>query len=817
MGFWPFGGAKKQKAADPAKHARDESLQSAPSEDMGRLEKAGTDLSGNTKGSTKQDETSKTRRLSKNRISSQQSAQRSQTAPLPVATTRRHSQLGQGPSEKDLYHQNPTSQTSLGPETFNVVRQPPTLYARRSDHDTNIARRKSSKRKAEDYAREREVRAMSSSPIPIPRRPQSFYDSGPLARDTRDVPGNLNRKLQRPSSQISLPIPETLPDARDAPVQHSFKVGMFAALSPRPTVKYDSNPKNAQGKQVQRPRPIARPSDIVEETDADKRRIDDLADDLDAGGLRELMERDKRRKERKRSRDQAKLQAKLERRAERQREEEARKQRTADYVSASASQTGMQSPASEEVQAGPSGLRTQETNPFADPKPQMTSPTIRNPFEDEKDMDILDDPQSDREGEPPVPVRSPLRKIRTNVVDQEVKPIRGALSLPTSPVPKVADRQSISQGSLLNRELTTDVPETGSLTGAASDHSSQRLSSWTAFFRRGTRRKLSSSFQGRSTPSEFSNTSRESFARKPPSVVPQRTFRRVDSGTTPQRTTSKFREDLPEFPISPPDSRIQSPETQLPPAASTFNQAVTTDGPGDAIEEDTQTSAYTTSSPIPTKTPRPENKESMELDVPSRNPEALLSQSMASVDSEGSWLSGKPLHRRSGLSQRLQASRSSISRPIPGAFDGATDIPSPDVPADQSEPILPGDNTKKDETWHASIGRQPTLVRQASRAKSKEGLLKEYIAKEERQSSTSTDDNEFGLESPEITLGRAKSVEYRGGHGRHISAGSARLLDIRRSSTQSGDLLAAAQALGQENTKRMSTMSQEHITEGTKE
>lgn len=816
MGFWPFGGAKKQRPADPSKHARDQSLQSAPSEDMGRLEKAATDLSGNTRGSTTQEQSTKTRRLSKNRIPSQQSQQRSQTAPLPVPNTRRHSQLGQGPSEKDLYHQNPTSQTSLGPETFNVVRLPPTLYARRSDNDTNVARRKSSKRKAEDYAREREVRAMSSSPIPIPRRPQSFYDSGPLRRDTRDVPGNLNKKLQRPSSQISLPIPEVLPDIGDTTVQHSFKVGMFAALSPRPTVKYDSNPKKALGKQPQRPKPLNHPSMVVEETDADKKRIDDLADDLDANGLRELMERDKRRRERKKSRDQARLQAKLERKAERQREEEARKARTEEYVSATASQTMLPEPGPEEPHAGPSRLRIQdENNPFADPKPQMTSPTtIRNPFEDEKDMDILDDPQSDREAEPPVPVRSPLRKIRTNIVNQDVKPVQGALSPPTSPVAKATERQSISQGSLLNRELTSDVPETGSVTGAASDHSSQRLSSWTAFFRRGTgaRRKLSSSFQGRSTPSEFSNTSRESFARKqPPPGVPPRTFRRVDSGTTPQRTTSKFREDLPDFPISPPDSRLQSPETQDPPATSTFNQAVTEDGPTGAVEEveeveeDTQTSAYTTSSPIPAKTPRQETRLSTELDAPRDRPEALLSQSLASVDSEGSWLSGKPLGRRSGLSQRLQESRSSLKRPIPGAFDGAADMPSPDVPLDESEPIVVGDTIKKDGTWHAGLGRQATLVRQASRAKSKEGLLKEYIAKEERQSSTSTgDDADFGPESPEVVLGRAKSVEYKGGHGRHISAGSARMLDIRRSSTASGDLLAAAQSLqgGQDNSKR---------------
>jgi hypothetical protein len=47
----------------------------------------------------------------------------------------------------------------------------------------------------------------------------------------------------------------------------------------------------------------------------------------------------------------------------------------------------------------------------------------------------------------------------------------------------------------------------------------------------------------------------------------------------------------------------------------------------------------------------------------------------------------------------------------------------------------------------------------------------------------------FGAETPGVELQeahilRARSVEYKG-HARHISAGSARLLDIRRSSMQS--------------------------------
>ncbi|KAK5098373.1 hypothetical protein LTS08_006506 [Lithohypha guttulata] len=820
MGFWPFGGAKKPKTTESKRQIGDRPLQTEPVDNLGRLEKAATNFSDNTKSSTKQDRSDKGRHLSKTRGPIQQQQQRSQTAPLPVPLSRRHSQLDHTSSEKDLYQQNPTSHTSLGPDTFTTMRQPPTLYARRSEHGSDLVRRKSSKRKADDYAREREIKAMSTSPIPIPRRPTSFYESGPLRRETRDIPGGLNRRLHRPTSQVSLPLPDDLLDVGDVAHHHTFKVGMFAALSPRPTIKYDENPKHMSGKQPQRPRLQARPSIVEEESGMDKKRIDDLADGLDAGALRELMERDRRRRERKKQTEHARLQRKLERRAERQREEEARKARTEEYVSASASQVqGLDmEPQSQpplpvhdvEVEAGPSSLRPEDkVNPFADPKSQPTSPVvIRNPFDDEKDEDVLHQQPSDIEAEPPVPIRSPLRKIRTDVVKSEEKPSHATVSPSVSPVPRVADRQSLSQGSLLNREITTDIPESGSFTGGASDHSSQRLSSWTAFFRRGTNtgRKLSSSFQGRSTPSEFSNTSRESFARKqPPPMVTTRTFRRADS-STPQRTTSKFREDLPEFP-TPPASRMRSLDAIDPPASSTFNQAVTTEQPNEELLEDVERSAYTTSSPIPMKTNRQENRQSVELDVPlSSKAEVLLSQSLASVDSEGSWLSGKPLRRRSAASQRLQARRSSLTRPMPGTFDGVENIhPGAEstVVETQDADRSAGDTLKKDETWHAALARQPTVVRQAARAKSKEGLLNEYTAKESRQSSTSAESGEEGGQDEDetaVTLGRARSVEYKG-HARQISAGSARLLDIRRSSTPSLDLLSG----------RLSSLSQDRL------
>lgn len=103
-----------------------------------------------------------------------------------------------------------------------------------------------------------------------------------------------------------------------------------------------------------------------------------------------------------------------------------------------------------------------------------------------------------------------------------------------------------------------------------------------------------------------------------------------------------------------------------------------------------------------------------------------------------------------------------------------------------------------DETWHTGIARQPTVVRQATRAKSKEGLLNEAgketpgvsrrasIEGEEDEDEGDLPGEAAGAEIQEVTLLRARSVDYKDkGHARHMSAGSARLLDIRRSSMQS--------------------------------
>lgn len=865
MGFWPFGGGKKSRRISQAEDQSRHTL----------LDKNSADPSTRMKGNTSQDFESvgransqhvheeKPRRLSKQRYPSQQgSLPRSHTLPISSlggenGSARRGSAYEPGSIRgSDIYSQNPMSHSSIGPDEFTALPPAPTLLLKPKNQDPTLHRRKSSKRKAEDYAREREVRAMSS-PIDIPglKRPLTYSGSGPLRRDTKQVPGGLNRRLQRPASEVSLPLAESIQESEGYSSHASFKIGILAALSPRPTLTYVGNARSAAGKQPSRIKPSIQQA-IEEEPVTSRKRIDELADELDAGGLRELMERDQRRHERKKVADRDRLHRKLQRKADRQREEENRGRHV--YGGGHPFGLGLDEmetrgrhsspplpaePSTTEHQQPSSGPRSPTRDPFADQgvHPPRPIPGIRNPFEDEKDFDLVQDPfarlEDDETEGPPVPVKSPLRTVSPVEVRNSQQPSRAlTISPPISPVYRPVDGLSFSQKSGLGRELTLDSSEHREVDRRPSDQSSQKVSSWTNFFKRGTQRNFGPLDHGRRTPSEFSNTSRESFVRKqqaPPVVIP-RTFRKTDASNIPQRTMSKFREDLPELPMSPPDSRVQSPEVMT--ASESMAGRAVGRQPSQSISGTLDgRSVATSSSNTALDRGHPDSRpaQAMDLDMSSIAPSGMaVSQSLASVDSEGSWLSGKPVKRSSGALSHLRHSQSSIPpQSIAGAFDMEDDeladddyynrltpgptgrrdslissgrkasstiidlererqhSPVPDIPS------LPRDGGElAKEAWHQGLARQATIVKQPNRAKSTEGLLKEFGSETPRQSRVDNSDEEEGEgvspegESPAVEVQstpilRARSVEVKG-HGRHISAGSARLLDIRRSSVQ---------------------------------
>ncbi|CAN9145756.1 unnamed protein product [Alternaria alternata] len=146
----------------------------------------------------------------------------------------------------------------------------------------------SKRRKEHDHVREEEIRAMS---FPMPQKRPAANSGGMLRRDSKKVEGALNHRFERPTSNVSLPLENSI---------HSSMSGNSENRAFRP--------ENSTR------RPISSSAD--EKASRRTSRIDDLADELDAGALRDILERDKRRREKKAKADQEA--SEVQRRAEKQ-------------------------------------------------------------------------------------------------------------------------------------------------------------------------------------------------------------------------------------------------------------------------------------------------------------------------------------------------------------------------------------------------------------------------------------------------------------------------------------------------------------------
>ncbi|KAL9027663.1 MAG: hypothetical protein Q9196_003851 [Gyalolechia fulgens] len=736
---------------------------------------------------------------------------------LPGATLRSTQQLNMAPTDRgdvpSYYFQHQMSTASLQPENFTVQTKGATPSTKRSANDPILPRRKSSRRKADDRTRQQEIKAMSS-PIPIPKRPTSSA-SGLLVRDSKRLPKGIHRNLENPTSDASLPIADSLAwSVSMVPESQSFRVSAFDALSPRPTIRYSENPRLNTGSGSLRPSRTSTGKEkeptIPEEPMNLGKRIDDLVDEMDAGSLRELLERDRRRTERNRRSDNEKLQRRLQRKADKQRAqaaaEEAKmglgieKQESAPVRHIRGTEAGREhdTPMPESWLQGPGRERDTRTPEswLKDPSTEYLQPA--SPFHDP----VAGTGRSHLEA--PTPTDEPEEPIVETA--QAVRLSQASMSPPVS----AHEPSTLSHLAYLASRSTPDIPERPGNERRDSDTSTRLSSNWRSVFRRsGTRANRSSTERGRATPSEFSNTSRESFTRQmPPSV-----FTRIPqprSGTS-IRTQSRFREDLPELPLSPPDSRMQSPDVparypspQLDQARSSIasnpNQPLADIHP--AFREEVALSRH----------------QSLNKGSPDGPSSALMSQSLASVDSEGSWLTGRPVKRSSQTPiNPLRESASSLQKRLRdlGASEEDTRVaeserayqnrltPGPEEvfvrqrsirALHQSEDSMaagesdddnalhpaPAPIAQEEGTWHGAVGRQPTIVRQGTRARSREGLLNEFTAWEESGDSSPMGDSPGGNSgSPDTPcIQRATSVDFGKHHARRISAGSARLLDL---------------------------------------
>lgn len=699
----------------------------------------------------------------------------------------------------------------------------------RKDHPSeSLIRRRSSRRtKEHDQIREEEIRTMS---LPMPQKRPAGSSGGMLRRDSKKVKGGLNSRFERQTSNISLPLQDSIHSSMSGNSdRRAFRVSALDMFSPRPTIRCSTGsqyyamdrssptaqPSRTESRRERRPNSSSRDDKHYKRTS----RIDDLADELDAPALREILERDKRRREKKAKADQERLRRRLERRAEKQHAADisgtpATPRKNATGVVGLGIEKGMPSP-------------MEDVRPSTPPQPHRA--------------DIAPvTPQSQSHAQLPTPLDSPTEEVVVSDA-RAIRYSRGSVSGPAhargtsnvSELPELISEKLASDASLQTSNQNEDPFRSGSLHpvdtvestpvsrfGSTRRRSSEgrRMGVFASLFRRS---KRNSQDQGRTTPSEisFSNTSRESMSRQPlpahlvgtvPATPPVQ-IRRPSS--VPRRTMSKFREDLPEYPLSPPDSRVQSPEAYPSSALAARRRS---QAPADLrVESLTSQSGTRSDSPV-------------SPNLPAGN---IMSQSLASVDSEGSWLSGKPIKRASNRShlrssvgssavqknEAFNASYEELGMADDEYFQRLTSRPddrsrsthSGDALARKASSTLmaldaaveseeeqgqevPQEATPSGhhELVHNVVERQPTIVHRQGRVKSTEGLLSFYSNdKSEDQSSKMVNSDPETPDSPTfepepVMVQRAKSVELGKHHVRHLSAGSAKLLDIpKRSST----------------------------------
>ncbi|EFX05858.1 hypothetical protein CMQ_3927 [Grosmannia clavigera kw1407] len=625
------------------------------------------------------------------------------------------------------------------------------------------SKRKGSKRRknTNDFEREAELKAMSRENVHhngrnfTPFRPAAEpWSSGRVLRkETIKAHGSFRRRQGRDNEQhpsdVSLPLAESIDSAMSSDSEQiAYTVSPFAALAPKPTLRYAPTDSGTllQRLPSQR-RKLAQPiSDAVLKA---HKRVDDLADDLDAKGLRELLERDQRRRDRKRQRDQERIEQRL-RQAQQApgpststnldrgvlgRESAGLGRDTTSAVVTSSTrrhsaQTLISPPAS--PSASPQDFEYQPPAQAQKHQSFVSSATGTSVLEEDMIIDTVGQEDSASSSRPQRR-RSPIQQfyrpesIPEGLNEFEPSPPTMAVGERKYPAPTPERRNSKLRRLITSRKRQSlgsslEQSEKGGQPAESFSHKTSVAStapgslSWGTFamlFRWRLKAKQSSG------PSSFSNLSRDSMTAKAPprmqaharshwqqhslsqlpiqshppaaAVATERSAAphpmKVGGGI-PQRTLSRFREDLPDFLMSPPTSREASPEVEPVPPVPPVPEHISADEPnrtlylGDEDDEPTVPTAVCVpqheSDQLRAQFSRDSNgaKASMRDtptswlrldDKPSPEPEPQQDISLAFIDSEASWLSGRIAKRRvSGQnSAQVLNSLDSLTRSFP--------------------------------------------------------------------------------------------------------------------------------------------------------
>ncbi|ATY62547.1 hypothetical protein A9K55_007581 [Cordyceps militaris] len=550
------------------------------------------------------------------------------------------------------------------PEGNSPWNRAPTLYLKRDPNHPPVARRKSSKRRHEDHEREAEIKAMSQYMPKVPA--DRLHPGSGKYSIKRSKTSQHSDQVSKRTSDISLPLPDSLQSSLSGDSDMtSYQVSIFDALAPRPTLRYGTGIKRTPSRasasvsahQTSPKGLLLEGNAISEEVMHPRKRIDDLADDLDAKALRELMDRDTKRRERARTREQAKTEKRIADAAERHRQD-ADAARKSGSPSPSNMERGVMGrelvglgldPASAVVTSS-----RQRTSQYSEP---AKADELQTPLQVFHRVDTL--PKEDVEHETEV---SPGHPVAPSFEQEEpvlAAPTASRLSGLLRP------KKSRSKSTLGSEKDKLAVPNDGDYARKGSEASIGKVTrlSISSLLKWNSRNKRGSG------PSSFSNTSREEMQAVASAQAQAEALARLQGddfrsgsadnlrsgsslsgnyvagkpGAGPKRTRSRFREDLDDFP-TPPDSRVQSPDAE----------------PAVPVVPDTKYDHGTQPIAIPSQgTPTTSGQRSVEKlreraltegsgSYTAPSPEQHLSMSLASIDSEGSWLSGGAGIRRSG-------------------------------------------------------------------------------------------------------------------------------------------------------------------------
>ncbi|EME78616.1 uncharacterized protein MYCFIDRAFT_86937 [Pseudocercospora fijiensis CIRAD86] len=724
------------------------------------------------------------------------------------------------------------SQTSVQrQDSLAKLQKSQTRQSKRSTADYGAPTRRFSGRskRKDDTLREEEIRAMTA-PIPIPKRP----GDGPLRRDSKKIRG-LNG-----DSRVSLPPEGSIHSSMSGIVeQRGWEVGSFAAIfSPRPAVRlsglpqYVSNslPPSSSGflYRIDSLRASEKAPANQDGRERRKRRtVGNEADDLGASDIRAIMERDAKRREKRQQERQETLERKLKAKAEgRDRADSGRKRRPSEErrrveqarirAEEQLQARGVLTPPSDVHPAlrgthpEPAGLGIDQTeelqaSQLETVQPAAPQPEPENPFTDAAEVP----PASPQPGDVPAEARpttaeSPAEEpflgtaqaVRMSQANTPpLSPIYGQRAMSSaSQLAEALRHESISQQSMADLAPPPRIPVERRSSDPPQAPQERRTGTWANIFRRGGTFRKSVAEPKEPAQSSFSNTSRESMRNQPlpahfVGTDPPRPGTYLSKSGTPVRTQSKFREDLPGMPISPPDSRTQSPDVATSAAAAAAFRAPIKSVPLD----------------IPVKKQRDaegdvimgnRNDTPVSQNLRSRH---QMSGSLASIDSEGSWLASGSLKRQSHQSalsksfakknaeftasyeelgvdkdaEYLSRNTSSRGRGLNSQEEESEEETQPDP--SPGEPF----------TVHESMRRKPTLVEHDPRLRSREGLVQEFSAQEAvempyERFEHADDSDESEPESPQAQIERATSVKTGGRHSRQFSSGSAKLLNVPR-------------------------------------